>query len=135
MSTKEISHLTTAVAEGAETRSGTEEPLARLYLRNGRSLSVGEEGNEEVIQIAASSGTVELRVRLTEEGPVLQFEGARLELKATESVDIKCKTFKVEAEQSVEIASQGGLSITSEAELSLKSVDDVRVVGKIIYLN
>jgi hypothetical protein len=118
----------------SETKTESEDDRT-LYLRNGRSLVVGEEGNEEVLQIAAASGQIELRVRLTEEGPVLQFEGARLELKATEVVDIKCKVFKVEAEESVELLSKGVMNIESEGELSIKSVDDVRVVGKIIYLN
>jgi hypothetical protein len=130
MADKELERLDTV----AETKTESEEDR-RLYLRNGRSLSVGEEGNEEVLQISAASGQIELRVRLTEEGPVLQFEGARLELKATEVVDIKCKVFKVEAEESVELVSKGGMNIESEGELNIKSVDDVRVVGKIIYLN
>ena len=39
--------------------------------------------SEELVEIRAASGQVELRIRLTEQGPVLHMEAVRLKLKAT----------------------------------------------------
>jgi hypothetical protein len=106
----------------------------RLYLDRGRSLAVRSEGADQVLEVRASSGLVELRIRLTEEGPVLQMEAARLEVRS-DAVDLKCKTFKVDASESAEIASQGELKIHSEKDMDIDSTSDVRVVGEKIYLN
>ena len=73
-----------ATTETAETR--------QLYLRDGRTLSVSGAGTEELVEIHGSSGMLELRIKLTEAGPVLQMESVRLQLKATESIDIERAT-------------------------------------------
>ena len=43
----------------------------RVYLKHGRTLAVASEGLSDVIDIRASSGQLELRINLTEDGPVL----------------------------------------------------------------
>ena len=70
---------------------------------------------------------LELRIKLTEEGPVLQMESVRMQLKATESleiaakhVDIKATDIDLEAEESIDVTAKN---------------DDVRVLGKKIHLN
>ena len=45
-----------------------------LYLRDGRTLSVSHSGSEELVEIRSSSGLVEVRIKLTDAGPVLQME-------------------------------------------------------------
>ena len=66
--------------------TGEETEAAReLYLREGRTLSVKQEGGQDLVEIRSASGMVEVRIKLTEEGPVLQMEAARLQLKATEA--------------------------------------------------
>lgn len=79
-----------------------------LELRDGRTLSVVE---EELVEIRAASGRLELRIRLTDDGPVLEMDAVALKLRASESVDVECGEFRVTAR------------------------DDVRLQGETIWLN
>ena len=56
-----------------------------VYLRDGRKLVVSEQGSNQLVEIRNDSGMLEIRILLTAEGPVLQIEGAKLSLKATEA--------------------------------------------------
>ena len=121
--------------ERAALQAETEHDEPRtVHLAAGRTLTVTGDV-EQVLELRNPGGLLELRIKLTEEGPVLQVEGARVALKATESVSVECKTFEVRAEERVELHSEGTLDVTSEKELRVKSTDDVRVNGKIIHLN
>jgi len=90
-----------------------------LNLRHGRTVTVEPAGRDEVLEVRSASGVVELRVKLTDDGVVLQLEGARISLKATESVDVECKNFNVSA----------------HADMHLQAKGDVHVDGQIIHLN
>ena len=91
-----------------------------LNLRHGRTLTVEPAGREdEVLEVRDASGVLELRVKLTDDGVVLQLEGARISLRATESVDVECRTF----------------TVNTDADLQLNAKGDVRVEGKLIHLN
>lgn len=105
------------------------------YLRGGRTLAVSGAGQDDIVEIRSPGGMVELRVRLTDEGPVLQLEGVRLEMKAAESVEVECRRFSVKASEKAELHSEGQLEVRSEKELTIESTDDLTVRGKIIHLN
>jgi hypothetical protein len=101
-----------------ENATETTEDSRELYLRDGRKIVVGE--GDQIVEIRSPSGMLELRIKLTEEGPVLQIEGVKMELKATESVEIAAKRIALKAEESIDVVAEN---------------DDVRVVGKKIHLN
>ena len=107
----------------------TEESTDRreIYLREGRTLSVETTGGDELVEVRSSSGQVELRIKLTEEGPVLQMESVRLQLKAEEAVEISSKRVEIKATESVQLASENEVKVDAEG--------DVRVNGKMIWLN
>ena len=107
----------------------TEEATDRreVYLREGRTLSVESVGSDELVEVRSSSGQVELRIRLTEEGPVLQMESARLELKASEAVEIQSRRIELKASETLQLSSDNEIKADAEGE--------VRVNGKMIYLN
>ena|SRR6185436_13211265 len=107
----------------------TEEATDRreIYLREGRTLSIENAGSDELVEVRSSSGMVELRIRLTEEGPVLQMESARLSLKASEAVEIESKRVEIKATETLQLASDNEIKVDAEGE--------VRVNGKMIYLN
>jgi hypothetical protein len=107
----------------------TEETSDRreIYLREGRTLSIEQSGTDDLVEIRSSSGQVELRIKLTEEGPVLQMESARLQLKASEAVEIESKRVEIRATETVQIASKDEIKVEAEGE--------VRVNGKMIWLN
>lgn len=107
----------------------TEETSDRreVYLREGRTLSVEAVGADDLVEIRSSSGQVELRIKLTEEGPVLQMESVKLQLKASEAVEIESKRVEIKATETLELASDNEIKVDGEGE--------VRVNGKMIFLN
>lgn len=98
-----------------------------IYLQDGRTLRVEPSGTGELVEIRSSSGQVELRIKLTEDGPVLQMESARLQLKASEAVEIESKRVEIRATETVQLASKDEIKVDAEG--------DVRVNGKTIWLN
>jgi phage gp45-like len=106
-----------------------EEPSERreIYLRDGRTLSVEDTGTDELVEVRSSSGQVELRIKLTEDGPVLQMESVKLKLTARESVEIASKRIDIKATETVQIESKDEVKVDAEGE--------VRVNGKMIFLN
>jgi hypothetical protein len=117
----------------AETETATDE--RRMYLDGGRQVAVVEHAGQQAVEIRAASGQLELRIKLTAEGPVLSLDGVKVEMNAAESLQIKCKDFKVEATESTTIESKGELKIKSDGEMELDSPSDVRIKGKKIWLN
>ena len=98
-----------------------------IYLREGRTLSVEQAGTDELVEIRSSSGQVELRIKLTENGPVLQMESVRLQLKASEAVEIESRRVEIKATETLQLASDNEVKVDAEGE--------IRVNGKMIYLN
>jgi hypothetical protein len=90
-----------------------------VFLRDGRTLVVSDEGNDQLVEIRNESGMLEVRIKLTAEGPVLQMESVRLQLKASEQLALEGKAIEVHADEDLELEADG----------------EVRVVGKMIYLN
>ncbi len=106
----------------------------QVYLRDGRTLTVSASGVDELVEIRSSSGMVELRVKLTEQGPVLQLEAVRLQLKASEAVEIESKHVAIKATEGMEIATTE-LDIAAEADVKVEAKGEVRINGKMIWLN
>lgn len=115
---------------GEETSEGRE-----VYLQGGRTLRVASQGSEELVEIRAASGQLELRIRLTEQGPVLQMEAVRMQLRATEALELEARQVTVKAEDKLALASEGELRVESKGETKVEAEGDVRVVGKTIHLN
>lgn len=118
------------VEESTEEATDTRE----VYLRDGRKLVVSDAGTDQLVEIRAESGMVELRIRLTEEGPVLQMEAVRMQLKAAESVEIESP--RVEIKGTEQLTLEGGaVKLEAEQDVKVDAEGEVRVVGKTIHLN
>ncbi len=117
-----------------EETTETTEDAREVYLKDGRKLLVSEQGADQLVEIRNESGMLEVRIRLTEEGPVLQMESARLSLKATEAVEIESKRVEIKGEQKLELKG-GEVEVTGEQNEENGSSGDVKVVGTMIYLN
>ncbi len=122
--------------EKLQTESVTEEVTENreVYLRDGRKLVLSEQGSEQLVEIRNESGMLEVRIRLTDEGPVLQMESARLQLKATEAVSIESARVEIKGTEKVEVTG-GKIQISGEEDVNVDAKGEVRVVGKMIYLN
>jgi hypothetical protein len=110
------------------------EDQRELYLQNGRKLVLSEQGADQLVEIRNESGLLEVRIRLTEEGPVLQMESARLSLRAAEAVEISSKRIEVKATETLALEGEE-VSVHAEKDATVGADNDVRVVGKMIYLN
>ena len=114
MSDDDERHKLGHVAETTETAETRD-----VYLRDGRTLKISEQAGGELVEIRGSSGQLEVRIVLTDKGPVLQMESVRLELRAEEAVEIASKRVEIKASEEIDVKAEG----------------DVRVKGKIIWLN
>ncbi len=118
--------------EKLQTEEHTETEERELYLRDGRKVVVSDE--DRVVEIRSESGLLELRIKLTEQGPVLQMEAVKLQLKATEQVEIESKRVDIKATEQVAVSARD-VEIEAEEDVDVEAKNDVRVVGKMIYLN
>ncbi|MDB4963534.1 MAG: hypothetical protein JWP01_3533 [Myxococcales bacterium] len=122
--------------EKLHTQTGAEEVTdeRELYLKDGRKLVVTEAGSDQLVEIRSESGMLELRIKLTEQGPVLQMESLRLQLKASEAVEIESPRVEIKGSERVDV-SGGQVKVTSDEDVNVEAKGEVRVVGKMIYLN
>jgi 2C-methyl-D-erythritol 2,4-cyclodiphosphate synthase len=87
---------------------------------------VNDSGTEPLVEIRSESGLLELRIKLTEEGPVLQMESVRMQLKATESVSIESKQVEIKATEQLALAGKD-VGIEAEQNVEVDAKKDVRV--------
>ena len=123
-------------SEDAETSTTTDD--RELYLRDGRKLVVDESGTEPLVEVRSESGMLELRIKLTNEGPVLQMESVRMNIKATEAVSIESKRVDIKATENVAIKAEENVLVDADKDVRVRSgVDDDAEPGTHgnIYLN
>lgn len=108
-----------------------------LTLQSGREVRVTRDaGSGESLEVRGPGGEVELRVRLTDDGPVLRLEGPRIELSATDLLKLECRRFELDATEDVAIRSGGELTLDSVDDLRIHVSDaDFKVKSRIIWLN
>ena len=106
-----------------------------VELDSGCQILVCSRENEDVIAIAEPQGEVVVKVRMTDGGPVISVRGAHLELKSTETIALKAKKIKIQAEEEAVVQSKGRLELDASNKMGIRSVDDIHVAGKMIYLN
>jgi hypothetical protein len=97
-----------------------------LDLQRGRTLLVDATGDDDLVEIRAPSGTVEIRLRITEDGPVLELESVRLALRAARSIDVDAPEFSVNADE---------ITLSGRADVRVDAGGDVHVTGETIRLN
>ena len=106
-----------------------------VRLDSGLRVLVHSENNEELIEITEPEGGVVVTVRMTDEGPVVSVIGAHLELKSTETISLEAKKIKLQAEEEALVQSKGRLNLDASKKVDVRSDGDIRVNGKMIYLN
>jgi len=125
---EKLHHRTEESTETGETED------REVYLRDGRKLVVSEAGNDQLVEIRSESGMLEVRIRLTDEGPVLQMESARLSLKAAEAVEIESKRVEIKGSEKLDLRG-GAIEVKGESDVKVTADGEVHVVGTMIYLN
>jgi|1185.fasta_scaffold518397_2 hypothetical protein len=85
-----------------------------LDLQHGRTLVVEPAGDDDLVEVRAESGTLEIRVRLTEDGPVLELESVKLSLRAARSLDVSAEEITLSGSADVRIDAGGDVVVTGE---------------------
>jgi hypothetical protein len=113
---------------------GSNELANAHSLPSGRSVVVKVDGGREELEIRSPSGEMEVRITLTESGPVVNLRGARLEMEATDAVALRCRRFEVQSTEGTELTSSGDVQITGR-ELKVRTERDIHMKGEVIRLN
>ncbi len=103
-------------------------------LPSGRSVVVRiKEGTEE-LEIRSPHGEVELRVTLSDSGPVASLRGGRLELESAETIAVRCSRFELQTSEGTELTSSGDVQISGR-EFKVRTEKDIHMNGEVIRLN
>jgi hypothetical protein len=119
---------TTAIAEAR-----VEESVVERRLPSGRSLVVRVDGAGEEIEIRDARGEMDVRITLTDAGPVIAVRGARLELDSPD-VAVRCRTFDVHATEALTLSSDREVRIQAD-EVRAETKQDIHLNGAFIRLN
>jgi hypothetical protein len=104
-------------------------------LRSGATLTIRTDAGGEDVVVRSAGGAMELRFRITDDGPVLSLRGVRLEIDAADSVAINCREFAVQAHDGVKLASGGTVEVASGAEIRMRSAAQTFIDGDYVNLN
>jgi len=104
-------------------------------LPSGRRLLLVKKDLWEELRVVSPKGEIELAVELTPKGPVLRLRGVRLEIESTESVALRCKSFELRAEETMQLHAGGDLGVVCEGEIRMKSARQTFVDGDYVNLN
>ncbi len=103
-----------------------EEITAERLLPLGHSVIMKTTDGREELEIRSPQGEMEVRIVLTETGPVVRLRGARLELESPETVAFNCRRLEVNAAEDVHITSR---------EMRVRTEADIHLDGTTIRLN
>ena len=90
---------------------------------------------QDDIRVHDRHGQMVVQITLSADGPVVSLSGARLQLDSTDEVAVRCKRFRVEADEEATIHSQGEADIRSVDEMTLHSEADLKATAECIWLN
>lgn len=108
---------------------------AKHRLPSGRMVTARAEGERESVEIRSAEGALELRIVLTEKGPMLVLENGRLALSTPDAVALECRKFEVHASEGIRMTSKGEVAIHGDRDLHLHTTGEVHIDGDFINLN
>jgi hypothetical protein len=116
----------------------TENPggsVPAIRLPSGTTVDVRTDPTGESITVRSAAGTIDLTIRITDQGPVLSLKGIRLEIEAADAVAVNCREFAVTASEGMRLTSGADLAIASGAEIRMKSAGSTFVDADVVNLN
>ena len=122
-------------------------------LRFGGQLAVegqNQEGGEQII-LRAPDGEVQLKITVTEDGPLLHFRAAALQLESEGALRVDCEDLEIRARGNIDQQANGDLVQLAKGDLNIRADrchmsarrgdvrvwanDDVRLNGERVKLN
>jgi hypothetical protein len=107
--------------------------IVKRALPSGRTLVLRIGSAGEDIEIRSAEGALDLRITLTDAGPVVSLRGARVEVDAAD-VAIRCHDFDVQASGDVRLRSEREVRFEAE-DLRAETTRDIHLNGAFIRLN
>lgn len=120
--------------EAADAAEGEAQQQSRP-LRTGRRVVVKTGPEDQTVEVRAPDGSLEVEIRITDQGPVVRLSGARMEIDALDDLVMRCRRLLVEAEESADISSGGKLDLRAKGDLDLDAGGDFRATAETIWLN
>lgn len=122
-----------------------------LELSGGQRLLLERSPCEDVVSFVGRDGRVSVVIHVTEQGPVLRFEGARLAIQAAGELSLEADHLSLHARKGLRVSSGGNLALHASGDLestariqtitadlgnvSLKANDDVKLNGERVLVN
>ena len=92
-----------------------------------REVTLDFAGSRGSIEIRSPEGFVELRITLTEQGPVLSVSAASIHLEAVDTLSLSCRRFEVDAQEA--------MTLTSAGQIQLAAKHALKINGEQLFLN
>ncbi len=105
-----------------------------LVLATGHRLVSCGDGREPQVQVIGPAGDVQLSIRLTPSGPVVQLQAARLELSAKESLSLTAPRVEIRTSDGFSVQSGGAMALEA-SEILAQASGDIRLDGRTLLLN
>jgi hypothetical protein len=102
-------------------------------LPSGRSLHLRTDATGEEIELRSARGELDLRIVLTDAGPVVTLRCARLEVESPD-VAFRCHNFDVQTTGDLRLKSEGQVAIQAD-ELRATTEHDIHLNGAYVRLN
>jgi hypothetical protein len=124
--------------------SDAKEARVQLPLRQGWNAELTRVEDGVLVRVGrATEQSLEITIALTADGPVIRARAAALQIESTGELTATCGRFRLEAEESVDIVSGGGLTLqgrrldalATHGSARLKANDDVQLLGENVLLN
>jgi hypothetical protein len=106
-----------------------------LPLAAGRTVVVLKNGRQDEILVRSSAGEVEVRILLTEQGPVVRLQAARLELASAGEVDVTCRKFSVHTQEETRLSSDGQVRVNATKQIVMRSRQEMDLKGRPFRVN
>ena len=90
---------------------------------------------EETIHVFDPNEKLQVSITLTKNGPLVQLEGAKIQMKSASDIDVHCDNLRVHTNEDLHLNAGGELTIESTEELHINCEMDIRMMGKVIWLN
>jgi hypothetical protein len=87
------------------------------------------------LNLVDTQDDITLSIALTESGPVLSARGIKLDIQAAKALSFHSPDITLDAGKTLKITSRGTTHITSRDDIQMDSQADIRLTGKLIYLN
>ena len=102
-------------------------------LPTGHRVEIGIEDQE--IQVFDPDEKLQVVISLTQSGPIVHVEGAKIQMRSTSDIDMKCDNLRIHTNEDLHLNANRELTIESTEELHINCETDIRLRGKMIWLN